>query len=772
MVILAPRQWYERPTHQPPCFGRSFSAALVGGHVWAVTSFEEAGRGGIVMIREGDHVPMRAPLELPAHVQQPSIAADGSGGAVIAWSEWEEQGRWAVRAAWLGARGAQLERPAIVARGEGLCLPPAVAWADGRALVVWAATREGAVRVQVARGDGDDWALDAPVECGGDSFRPCLAVGGGAAHLAWDEYREGRYRVRVARRVDGAWEHVADLGREGERWLCPRIAALPGGEAILTWVVLREVHDDLGIAEHEVFAMLARVGERGAEVVSDPALSECAQFAADLREGLLAADTYLGYHGLRRNPQVAACAEAGSAWLVWEARMEAENSALKGRLVARRLDAGGVLSAPVCLHSGGYSYAVPPVAAPDTLRAAFFDDTHEGWDVIRTARLDLRGEGAHESDPARWRRWRPGLVPASPAPEGAAQVGGRNLRLFWADTHCHSVYCPDAEGEVDELIQFARDVAGLDAVAIVDNDYYPHKALTEAEWQVEQELARHLTREGSFVVFPAFEFTFHRPDLTPNYNHRTVMYARPGGRLLRRIDPWSDGDRKLAECLAGSEAMSCPHHCTWELVAPELEFNVEVVSSWRVCMEETDFVIPQLRQGAKFGFLGASDTHRSVPGLGGALTGIFAEALTPEALFEAYRARRTVATQGFRLWAECRVGEAFIGEETTIAGAPTIEGRVEAPGPLQFVEVIRDGVAVRRVEPEGTQCDIEFTDTEAESGEHFYFLRIKLRGDPSFNLPPGESLTAHDRNSRYPHNLARARGVFAWTSPTWVRIMR
>ena len=57
------------------------------------------------------------------------------------------------------------------------------------------------------------------------------------------------------------------------------------------------------------------------------------------------------------------------------------------------------------------------------------------------------------------------------------------MGLFWADTHCHSVLSADAEGELDELAAFGRDIAGLDIMAIVDNDYYPYKALTGAEWE-------------------------------------------------------------------------------------------------------------------------------------------------------------------------------------------------------------------------------------------------------------------------------------------------
>jgi len=177
-----------------------------------------------------------------------------------------------------------------------------------------------------------------------------------------------------------------------------------------------------------------------------------------------------------------------------------------------------------------------------------------------------------------------------------------------------------------------------------------------------------------------------------------------------------------------------------------------------------------LKAGAKFGFVGSSDSHRSVPGLGGALTGIFATELTPAALFDAYRRRRTVATQGFPLFVDFRAGGVFIGGEATVSTPPVIRATVETPDPIEFVELIRDGVALERFEPNATTCEVATTDTAVGTGEHFYFLRIKLVGDPSFNMPAGTSLGAHSSDSRYPHNLARARGVFAWTSPVWLTL--
>jgi len=207
---------------------------------------------------------------------------------------------------------------------------------------------------------------------------------------------------------------------------------------------------------------------------------------------------------------------------------------------------------------------------------------------------------------------------------------------------------------------------------------------------------------------------------------------------------------------------------------PDIDRNVEVTSSWRVCIEEVDYVRDQLQAGHRFGFVGCSDSHRALPGLGGALTGLYVTELTPEALYEAYMQRRTIATQGIRLLIDFHAdgdeGPVFIGGEGVTAAAPHLTAAVEALRPIESVAVVRDGEIVHS-EPAGeTSHRLEWTDPDAAPGVHSYYLRVQLVGDPSFNISPEENELhrAFTQEGRYPGNLARARGVFAWTSPIWL----
>jgi hypothetical protein len=223
--------------------------------------------------------------------------------------------------------------------------------------------------------------------------------------------------------------------------------------------------------------------------------------------------------------------------------------------------------------------------------------------------------------------------------------------------------------------------------------------------------------------------------------------------------------------LKKNEALVCIHHATYEIIDSQVDKNVEIISSWRVCMAENDFNIKQLLAGRKFGFAGASDAHRANPGLGCAWTGVYAEKLTPEALAEAYRARRLVATQGFPIHIDFRVNGVFIGREFNSSSQKVeIDIEVEAPWKIESLKLKRNQKCIHEWFPGDISLKSRYSDQPAP-GEHFYYIEIKLEGDPGYNVDPKEnSYITFSKEGKYPHNLCPARGVFAWTSPIWLTI--
>ena len=96
----------------------------------------------------------------------------------------------------------------------------------------------------------------------------------------------------------------------------------------------------------------------------------------------------------------------------------------------------------------------------------------------------------------------------------------------------------------------------------------------------------------------------------------------------------------------------------------------------------------ELDKGRHTGFVGTSDSHRRNPGLGGGLTGIYATSLTPDALLEAYRARRVFATNGSRIVMEARANGTLMGREIVAQRGVQLTLHVEGTQPVRRATLI------------------------------------------------------------------------------------
>lgn len=130
--------------------------------------------------------------------------------------------------------------------------------------------------------------------------------------------------------------------------------------------------------------------------------------------------------------------------------------------------------------------------------------------------------------------------------------------------------------------------------------------------------------------------------------------------------------------------------------------------------------IPQhLREVYRLAFMGNSDSHRIVPGMGGALTGVWAEELTRESIFEALRARRCFATNGERMALVVRVDAIPMGAETMVEGKVAVSCRVRAPRRVLRIDLFRDGDGILSRSGGGKVVTTTLQDRPTP-GQHFY----------------------------------------------------
>jgi hypothetical protein len=183
-------------------------------------------------------------------------------------------------------------------------------------------------------------------------------------------------------------------------------------------------------------------------------------------------------------------------------------------------------------------------------------------------------------------------------------------------------------------------------------------------------------------------------------NHRTVVYPVSGVPLIRHSEVQNDISQ-LHRAVQAAGGLALPQHATWTPTERAMEPGVEVTSAWGIYIQQSPSHYHRLLDlGHPYAFMGHSDSHRRNPGLGGALTGVYAEELTDRAIIEAIRDRRMFATNGSRIFVDSRANRAFMGRSV-----------LSEDGAVEIVEavLVRDGVPVKSVLGEGRKrLHVEF----------------------------------------------------------------
>jgi len=704
----------------------------------------------------------------------PVLVACGDAGV---WAFWSAQrgDRWCV----LGRRleGDQWQ-PAVVLSDEqaDAMMPAAVSLGDGRLVLAWSAYQDGRFRIRCRVLDRDSWkATFTGSSPDHHSYRPALAAtSNGVTWIVWDSYQDGNYIVE-GRPLLPELGPVERISPAGAYAITPTALATRHGVCV-AWLGLEDVTAGAGVVSQMHTLRMAIRDEQGWQPAVD---AEGSSVAATLTHGIMVKiepkpEWKLGYMGRCRTPMLLEADDV--VWLLWDRKRNPPgHPALSdGELVGRPWR-DGTWGRQVVLHQNlvDYHVATNPVAHGGKFFLLASQLPRERRRIYHRLVGDLSEHTPFRQD--EWTGWR--LVKL-PLPEEHPQrheivLADKTYRLFWADLHNHSTFTCDAEGELDELLHYARDRARLDVVTITDNDDIFDDPLTEAEYARTTFLAQCITREGGLLALPGYEWTAHLPrskDIAPDdprgydflsrgklgyaNNHRSVIYPLSGGPLLRHTEVQND-IRRLQAAAEAAGGLVLPQHASWTPTRHATESCAEVTSAWGIYIEQSRGRFHQLlNQGYRYGFMGLSDSHRRNPGLGGALTGIYAEDLTDKSILDAIRARRVFATNGSRIILDSRAGEAFMGTDVRSPdGAVTIALDVMGTRPLVQVTLVRDGKEVKTFDGKSDRrLRVVFEDQALSKGTHWYYWRVAQEG----------------QSPLYRGNAKVARGHLAWSSPHWV----
>jgi len=345
-------------------------------------------------------------------------------------------------------------------------------------------------------------------------------------------------------------------------------------------------------------------------------------------------------------------------------------------------------------------------------------------------------------------------------------VDERAAPILWADLHGHS-NLSDGTGTPDDYFGYARDVAGLDVVALTDHDHWGILFLDRNPeiWRRIEEAARRFNEPGRFITVLGYEWTSWLQ------GHRHVLYFTDRGRVLSSADVAYDTPTRLWDALRGQPALTFAHHSAGGPVAtnwdfppdPELEPVTEITSvhgsseAWDTPRRiyhpvRGNFVRDALGRGYRLGFIGSGDSHDGHPGLPqiaspartGGLAAILGAERTRASVLEALRARRVYATNGPRILLRMRLDGDEMGAILAAAAIRSetqeLEVRVASPLPLAQVDLVRGRAggepSVDSVKLAGErEWSERRTIPRLEAGEYVYVRAIQVDEGAAWSSP-------------------------------------
>ena len=295
------------------------------------------------------------------------------------------------------------------------------------------------------------------------------------------------------------------------------------------------------------------------------------------------------------------------------------------------------------------------------------------------------------------------------------QVSRDARPLFWGDMHGQTRETVGT-GTVAEYYRFARDRAWVDVASWQGNDFQ----VTDAHWGEVCDETKRFHEPGRFITFLGYEWS----GLTPAGGDHNIYYLKDD-QPIHRSAHWQihDGSSEetdrypisaLWETFRGrDDVMAIAHvggrYGNFDFYDPEIVRAVEIHShhgtfEW--------FAEDAMRRGMVVGIVAQSDDHSGRPGLSaplrplardfatfdvyGGYTGIYAEELTREGIWEALRARHCYATTGQRILLDVRCGDRMMGDVVEDVGDVRLSIRAVGTAPLLDVEVRRDAEVVYR----------------------------------------------------------------------------
>jgi hypothetical protein len=714
------------------------------------------------------------------NVWRPTVAVDGKGSVVVAWSQ-QVDGDWEIfyrryTPAAMGTAG-QWSEPVRLTRAPGADFHVVAATdSSGVVWLAWQGWRQDNFEILLAAlADNHPWKEPRVISTSkANDWSPAIAADQrGNVYVAYDTYDKGNYDVRLY--VAGKEPRTIEVANSARFEARPHVACDAAGRV---WIAYEEGDEQWGKDYATNQSNRIPVKNAGFALYIDRTVrvkclvdGKLMEPAGDLQQAL--ADGKLRWN--RSLPRL--CVDAGGGiWLLLRHHPLPNQAGEVWDSFALHYD-GRNWSRPKRLAASSNLLDNRPALVPlgDGILAVHSTDTR-----IRTQNRDqddlyatvLRPEGKAAA---------PELVPATAPPAATVppvhphededvarlrnyriELDGKTYRPVRGEFHRHTEYTAhrDGDGMLEDAWRYALDAGRLDWMG--DGDHDNGFGIEYFWWQIQKmtDLMQHPPR---FVG----ALTYERSVVYPN-GHRNVMMPRRGIRPLPRYqqglpgtpDKGAGDTKRLYAYLKHFDGMCSSHTSAtdmgtdWRDNDPAVEPVVEIYQGHRHNYERPDapraptaatqiggfqpagFVLNALDKGYRLGFQSSSDHISTHMSYGMALV----EEMSRPGIIAAFKKRHSYAATD-NIVLDVRSGTHLMGDEFETAQRPTLDIRVIGTTPIAKVHVVRNNKYVLTIEPKQREVQRQYVDMDAEAGKtHFYYVRVE-----------------------------QADGNLAWASPMWIR---
>jgi hypothetical protein len=333
-------------------------------------------------------------------------------------------------------------------------------------------------------------------------------------------------------------------------------------------------------------------------------------------------------------------------------------------------------------------------------------------------------------------------------PTYRTEYNGETLTVYFGDLHQHSEFstCGLWNGRVDQNQHYTRFVRDLDFMCTIDHAEH----LNDHNWHTLQLAAQKYYQPGEFVPFTGFEWTSEFDGGGNLYcGHYNALFRDVGigDYYFSASDPRYNTPLKLWNALKKSvrsenNVLTFAHHTSrrmawlsWNFYDPDMAPLIEIAQSrgsyeYEGCFSDQilhndctrvrgHYIHDGLERGMRWGFVASGDHG------GRQLAAVFAPKLDRDSLFDSMRARRTYATNGERMFMDCRVNGHFMGEEFELEDETrTIFLKVIGTTPLIEVDLFRNGRIIKQWNIKTHNFEQEWVDREPLfQRENYYYMR-------------------------------------------------